>query len=180
MGETENVVRRLIDEAGGTYAEEAGIRLKDQPMPLFQLLVLAMLASKPIDAGVATKAARELFAAGLRTPRAVIDGDRQTAIKAFGRAGYARYDESSATRLSTWPRSSATNTGAICGISRRTARRIATLPSRRYSSSRASGRPVRTSSCARFRMCGPGSGPTSTTAPWLPRATWVCPHDEKE
>jgi endonuclease III len=99
MGETENVVRRLIDEAGGTYAEEAGIRLKDQPMPLFQLLVLAMLASKPIDASIATKAARELFATGLRTPAAVVDGDRQTAIKAFGRAGYARYDESSATRL---------------------------------------------------------------------------------
>lgn len=68
-------------------------------MPLFQLLVLAMLASKPIRADVAARAARELFKAGLRTPRAVIDGDRDVAIEAFGRAGYARYDESSATRL---------------------------------------------------------------------------------
>jgi endonuclease III len=99
MAETDRLVRRLIDAAGETYAEEAGIRLKDEPMPLFQLLVLAMLASKPIDAAVATKAARELFATGLRTPRAVLEGERQTAIDAFGRAGYARYDESSATRL---------------------------------------------------------------------------------
>jgi hypothetical protein len=95
----ERLVRRLIDAGGVTYADEAGIRLMDQPMPLFQLLVLSMLFSKPIDAAVATAAARELFDAGLRTPRAVLTGDRQTAIDAFGRAGYARYDESSATRL---------------------------------------------------------------------------------
>jgi hypothetical protein len=95
----ERLVRRLIDAGGMTYADEGGIRLKNQPMPLFQLLVLSMLASKPIDAAVATAAARELFHAGLRTPRAVLTGDRQTAIDAFGRAGYARYDESSATRL---------------------------------------------------------------------------------
>src|SRR4051812_27694844 len=68
-------------------------------MPLFQLLTLCMLASKPISADIAVAAARELFAAGLRTPRAVREADRQTMIDAFGRAGYARYDESSATRL---------------------------------------------------------------------------------
>lgn len=68
-------------------------------MPLFQLLVLCMLASKPIDAGIATAAARELFKAGLRTPKAVLAADRHTMIEAFGRAHYVRYDESSATRL---------------------------------------------------------------------------------
>jgi hypothetical protein len=57
-------VERLLCIAGTTYAEEAGIRLKDKPMPLFQLLVLCMLASKPIDATIATRAARELFRAG--------------------------------------------------------------------------------------------------------------------
>lgn len=99
MGETDKVVRRLLDDAGVTYAEEAGIRLKNTPMPLFQLLALSMLASKPIDAAIATRAAREAFRAGFRTPDAVLTGDRQTVIDAFGRAGYARYDESSATRL---------------------------------------------------------------------------------
>jgi len=97
--EPEEFTRRLLDEAGKTYAEEAGIRLDDKPMPLFELLVLCMLASKPIDATVAMRAARETFAAKLRTPDTVLEANRRTMIDAFGRAGYARYDESSATRL---------------------------------------------------------------------------------
>jgi endonuclease III len=93
------LVRSLLEHAGTTYAEEAGVRLKDQPMPLFQLLTLCMLASKPIDAAIAMQAARELFRAGLRTPQSVLRGDRADMIRAFGRAHYVRYDESSATRL---------------------------------------------------------------------------------
>jgi endonuclease III len=93
------VVRSLLKHAGTTYAEEASIRLKDQPMPLFQLLTLCMLASKPIDATIAMQAARELFGAGVRAPQAAREADRATMIKAFGRAHYVRYDESSATRL---------------------------------------------------------------------------------
>lgn len=94
-----DIVRRLLDEAGTTYAEQAGIALDDTPMPLFELLTLCMLASKPIDADVAMRAAREIFAEKLRTPDAVLGATRKTMIDAFGRAGYARYDESSATRL---------------------------------------------------------------------------------
>lgn len=94
-----DTVRRLLESAGTTYAEEAGIRLDDKPMPLFELLTLCMLASKPIDATIATRAAHELFAEKLRTPDAVLKADRATMIAAFGRASYARYDESSATRL---------------------------------------------------------------------------------
>lgn len=93
------MIRRLLDEAGTTYAEEAGITLAEKPMPLFELLVLCMLASKPIDATIATKAAKEIFGEKLRTPDAALDADRRTMIDAFGRAGYARYDESSADRL---------------------------------------------------------------------------------
>ncbi len=93
------MVRSVLKTAGTTYADEAGIRLKDQPMPLFQLLTLCMLASKPIDAAIAVQAARELFKAGLRTPQAVLKADRAEMIDAFGRAHYVRYDESSATRL---------------------------------------------------------------------------------
>jgi hypothetical protein len=97
--EPEDTVQRLRNEAGTTYAHEAGIHLDDKPMPLFQLLVLCMLASKPIDAGIAVRAARELFAGTLRTPDAVLAADRRQLIAAFGRASYTRYDESSATRL---------------------------------------------------------------------------------
>ncbi|OBK10330.1 endonuclease [Mycobacterium asiaticum] len=99
MGSSEQRVRRLLKVAGTTYAAEAGIDVKDKPMPLFQLLVLCMLASKPIDASIAMSAARELFGAGLRTPKAVLASDRPAMIQAFGRAHYVRYDESSATRL---------------------------------------------------------------------------------
>lgn len=99
MSKPERLVRRLLDVAGTTYAAEARIKLSDKPMPLFQLLVLCMLASKPIDAAIAMSAGRELFKAGLRTPKAVLASDRQTMIEVFGRAHYVRYDESSATRL---------------------------------------------------------------------------------
>jgi endonuclease III len=99
MDKPEQVVRRLLKLAGTTYATEAGIRIHDKPMPLFQLLVLWLLASKPVDATTAMRAARELFKAGLRTPKAVLASDRAAMISAFGRAHYIRYDESSATRL---------------------------------------------------------------------------------
>ncbi|WAJ42689.1 endonuclease [Mycobacterium sp. Aquia_216] len=96
---SKQLVQRVLEAGGTTYADEAGIRINDKPMPLFQLLVLCMLASKPIDAALAMRGARELFEAGLRTPKAVLAADRQTIISAFGRAHYVRYDESSATRL---------------------------------------------------------------------------------
>lgn len=99
MDKREDVVRRLLKVAGTTYATEAGVKIRDKPMPLFQLLVLCMLASKPIDAAIAMGAGRELFKAGLRSPKAVLASDRRTMISAFGRAHYVRYDESSATRL---------------------------------------------------------------------------------
>lgn len=99
MHSHQELVRRLLRGAGKTYAQEAGIRLRNQPMPLFQLLTLCMLASKPIDAAIAARAARELFKSGLRTPHKVLEADRRTMIEAMGRAHYRRYDESSATRL---------------------------------------------------------------------------------
>ena len=82
-----------------TFAEDAGITLADEPEPLFQLLILCMLQAKPIRATVAVDAARGLFSAGLTTPEALLAAPRSQLIRIFGTAGYARYDESSATRL---------------------------------------------------------------------------------
>lgn len=82
-----------------TFAKDAGIQLADEPAPLFQLLVLCMLQAKPIRATVAVDAARGLFAAGLTTPEKLAAAPRSQLIRIFGAAGYARYDESSATRL---------------------------------------------------------------------------------
>ncbi|WP_330241927.1 endonuclease [Streptomyces sp. NBC_00525] len=92
-------VRRLLDEHGRTYADEAGIRLRDTPMPLYQLLTLCVLLSVRIKADIAVAAARELSAAGMRTPRAMADADWQDRVDALGRAHYRRYDESTATAL---------------------------------------------------------------------------------
>lgn len=95
----QKVVRALLERGGSTYAEAAGIHLVDKPSPLFRLLVLASLLSKPIAADMAVAAARELATAGYRTPRAMIAASWQDRVDALGRAHYRRYDESTATRL---------------------------------------------------------------------------------
>lgn len=92
-------VRRLMDEYGRTHAEEAGIKLRNTPAPLYQLLTLCVLFSVPIKADFAVAAARELFGAGMRTPRAMADSSWQDRVDALGRAHYRRYDESTATAL---------------------------------------------------------------------------------
>jgi endonuclease III len=92
-------VRNLLQSYGRTYAQEAGIRMADQPSPLYQLLVLATLLSTRISAGVAVAAARELFAAGYRTPAAMSEASWQDRVDALGRGHYRRYDESTASTL---------------------------------------------------------------------------------
>ncbi|MFD5422030.1 endonuclease [Streptomyces sp. NPDC127069] len=92
-------VRRLMDAHGRTHAEEAGIRLRNTPAPLYQLLTLCVLFSVRIKADIAVAAARELFGAGMRTPRAMADATWQDRVDALGRAHYRRYDESTATAL---------------------------------------------------------------------------------
>jgi endonuclease III len=92
-------VRDLLRSYGRTYAQEAGIRLADQPSALYQLLVLATLLSARISAGVAVAAARELFTAGYRTPGAMIEATWQDRVDALGRGHYKRYDERTATML---------------------------------------------------------------------------------
>jgi endonuclease III len=93
------VVRALLDRFGRTSAEQAGIRLADKPAPLYQLLVLAMLLSARISADIAVAAARELFAAGYRTPQRMRQASWQDRVDALGRGGYRRYDERTSTML---------------------------------------------------------------------------------
>jgi endonuclease III len=92
-------VSELLKSYGRTYAQEAGIRLADQPSALYQLLVLSKLLSARISAGVAVAAARELFSAGYRTPTAMAEASWQDRVDALGRGHYRRYDERTATML---------------------------------------------------------------------------------
>ncbi|MER6346993.1 endonuclease [Streptomyces sp. NPDC001595] len=99
MTDPRHVVRELVRAHGRTYAEEAGIRLKDTPQPLYRLLVLAVLLSARIRASVAVAAARALHEAGLRDPRRMAGADWQQRVDALGEGGYRRYDERTATML---------------------------------------------------------------------------------
>lgn len=92
-------VEALLDSEGHTYAEDAGIKLKNTPQPLYQALVAACLLSARIKASVATDAAHELFAAGMRDPRRMRDATWQQRVDALGRGHYRRYDERTATQL---------------------------------------------------------------------------------
>ncbi|MBA0050629.1 endonuclease [Streptomyces sp. AJS327] len=96
---TRDTAAALLDGYGRTYAEEAGVRLRDTPQPLYQLLVLSLLLSARIRASVAVASARALFADGLRTPRRMREATWQRRVDALGRGGYRRYDERTATQL---------------------------------------------------------------------------------
>jgi hypothetical protein len=94
-----DVVRALVGSHGRTFAEEAGITLRDTPQPLYRLLVLALLLSARIRGSVAVATARQLYEAGLRDPRRMAGADWQQRVDALGRGGYRRYDERTATQL---------------------------------------------------------------------------------
>ncbi|GGR61266.1 endonuclease [Streptomyces roseolus] len=95
----DTMTSRLLSGYGRTYARQAGITLRDEPSPLYRLLVLTVLCSIRIGADTAVAAARELSGAGFRTPRAMARSRRQDRVDALGRAHYVRYDESTATAL---------------------------------------------------------------------------------
>ncbi|GAA3565210.1 hypothetical protein GCM10022419_052340 [Nonomuraea rosea] len=100
MGKSDKaVLDALLDRYGRTFADEAGIKLSDQPKPLYQLLVLATLLSARISAEVAVAAAKELFAAGYATPKGMREASWQDRVDALGRGHYRRYDERTATML---------------------------------------------------------------------------------
>ncbi|MEV8229034.1 endonuclease [Streptomyces sp. NPDC079167] len=92
-------LEELLERHGTTYATEAGIRLRDTPQPLYQLLVLSHLLSARIRAQVAVASAQALFSHRLRTPRRMADATWQERVDALGEGGYRRYDERTATQL---------------------------------------------------------------------------------
>jgi hypothetical protein len=96
---TQDRVSALLDEHGRTFADEAGIPTRDEPQPLYRLLVLALLSSTRISAQIAVAASRELSADGLTSPQAMAHTTWQDIVRALGRAHYVRYDESTATAL---------------------------------------------------------------------------------
>nr|WP_042178123.1 hypothetical protein [Kibdelosporangium sp. MJ126-NF4]CEL12985.1 hypothetical protein [Kibdelosporangium sp. MJ126-NF4]CTQ98671.1 hypothetical protein [Kibdelosporangium sp. MJ126-NF4] len=99
MTDQTKLAARLLDVAGRTFAEQAGIRLADKPSPLYRLLVLSVLLSTRIKADIAVEAAAELARAGMTTPAKMLEATWQQRVDALGKAHYVRYDESTATAL---------------------------------------------------------------------------------
>lgn len=94
-----STIDEVIERYPTTFAEEAGITVANEPAALYQVFVLANMQAKPINASVAARAAKGLFEAGIDTPQAMNDAPRSQLIRIFGAHKYARYDESTATRL---------------------------------------------------------------------------------
>ncbi len=92
-------VRALLDRHGQTYAEQAGITLRDTPSPLYRLQVLSLLLSARIRADIAAATARALYDAGMRDARRMAEATWQQRVDALGVGGYRRYDERTATQL---------------------------------------------------------------------------------
>src|SRR5690625_6903099 len=87
----------LLEHAGTSFAEEAGITMRDKPSPLWQLLVLSLLLSARIGSDIAVRSAREVNA--WRTPQRLLESTWQQRVDALGRGGYRRFDEKTATQL---------------------------------------------------------------------------------
>jgi hypothetical protein len=85
----------LLDEAGRTFADEAGISLRDEPAPLYRLLVLSVLLSRRVQAQLGVRACRELIDAGLGTPERMRDASWQDRIDVLARARYRSTEQTS-------------------------------------------------------------------------------------
>lgn len=89
----------LLETHGQTYAEQAGIPLRNTPSPLYRLLVLSLLLSARIRADIAVASSRALSDAGMTDPRRMAEATWQERVDALGMGGYRRYDERTATQL---------------------------------------------------------------------------------
>lgn len=89
-GPRDEVLRALLARHGRTYADEAGIALRDTPAPLLQLLVLSSLLSSGVSAELGVRAARGLREAGLTTAEHLRDAGDDGRWKALSDARYLR------------------------------------------------------------------------------------------
>lgn len=86
---TTDVLDRLLERHGTTYAAEAGITLRDQPAPLWQLLVLTQLLSANLSAELGLRAADAMRRA-FRTAAAMADATDHDRWHVLSEARYLR------------------------------------------------------------------------------------------
>jgi len=90
----------LLDRHGQTFADELGIDVaKNTPAELFRLLCASTLMSARIGSQIAVEAARNLAKRGWRSPQKLAESTWEQRVNALNEAGYARYQERTATML---------------------------------------------------------------------------------
>lgn len=100
MDSQQAIVSALLERHGRTFAAELGIDpARNTPSPLFRLLCFALLASTRIGADTAMRAARALAEQGWTTTDKLATSSWRERTDTLNRAGYARYDESTARML---------------------------------------------------------------------------------
>ena len=101
MPSHKDVVAALLERHGATYAREAGIPLGSDagPSALWRLLCLSLLLSARISADLAVRGARALADEGWTSAQKLADSTWERRAKVLNEAGYARYDERTATML---------------------------------------------------------------------------------
>ncbi|MEW4452716.1 hypothetical protein AB1L30_08575 [Bremerella sp. JC817] len=82
------IAKAILNNHGQTYAQQAGIRLRDAPAPLFQLLSASVLMSSPVENDKALQATAALRKAALDTPKKMAEASRDTRAEVIGTHGY--------------------------------------------------------------------------------------------
>lgn len=96
----DRLVRQLLDRHGTTFGEQVGIDPRaNKPAALFGQLCVALPASARISADIAQAAAHALREHGWNSARAMAESSWDARAKTLNQAGYARYDERTATML---------------------------------------------------------------------------------
>lgn len=99
MTDERDTVTALLDRFGRTHAAELGIDPSKGPSHLFRLLCAAILFSARISTDIAVQAARALADEGWTTADKLADSTWARRAKVLNEAGYARYDERTASML---------------------------------------------------------------------------------
>jgi hypothetical protein len=100
MASKKEIVGRLLARHGKTYAQELGINLEGgSPSALFQWLCASVLYSARIGSQIAGEAFRNLKRRGWRTAQAMARSTWEQRVTELNKAGYARYQERTATML---------------------------------------------------------------------------------
>lgn len=99
-GETDLVLTRLAERHGTLFSEQLGLDLtRNTPSVLFRWLCAALLMSARISHETAIEAARALTDAGWTTADRMAGSSWEHRVEVLDRAGYARFDESTARML---------------------------------------------------------------------------------